>query len=352
MATIHAIRGLLLEEVLLNLLRDSGYVAIDKANTSDKTLKNGRSGLEVKGRGWNHQIDAIADFSVSPPFSHPIRLLLEAKFYNKNIGIDIIRNAVGVLKDVGEYWVTNDNNDIYKPRYHYQYAVFTSSAFTKPAQKYAFAQDIYLIKLENNEYFQPVIDSLKQLTYEDFNGTSGKEINIDLSDLRVAMRKSLKYKNPIHLENFIKFNNFPHENNLISLVFNESNNLSSSYLGVLGKGFPVFLTPSDSFNIQDLIRNPRIRICWNEEKWYIVKETVNCRDYNDEDIVFSFDLPKELLKLYSENNMLSEAGALDLKQEFMSSIKIMFKDQDNRIMSFLELKLDNQWIDRIREQLL
>ena len=99
MATIYAIKGLLLEEVLLQLLRASGYYAVENAN-GDSSLNSRNSGsLEVRGRGSKHQIDAIADFSVSPPFSYPIRLLLEAKFYKNNVGIEIVRNAVGVLKD-------------------------------------------------------------------------------------------------------------------------------------------------------------------------------------------------------------------------------------------------------------
>lgn len=95
MATIYAIKGLLLEEVLLNLLKESGYSTVNNAN-NDATLKQGHSGIEVKGRGLNHQIDVIADFIMTPPFSYPVRLLLEAKFYSSKVGIDIIRNAVEV----------------------------------------------------------------------------------------------------------------------------------------------------------------------------------------------------------------------------------------------------------------
>lgn len=49
MATIYAIKGLLLEEVLLNLLKESGYSIVNDVN-NDATLKQGHSGIEVKGR--------------------------------------------------------------------------------------------------------------------------------------------------------------------------------------------------------------------------------------------------------------------------------------------------------------
>lgn len=56
----------------------------------------------VKGRGGEHQIDAIADFIVHQPFSYPQRLLVEAKCYSNKVRLPVIRNAAGVLKDVNE----------------------------------------------------------------------------------------------------------------------------------------------------------------------------------------------------------------------------------------------------------
>lgn len=349
LATIYAIRGLLLEEVLLNLLKESGYSTITEVG-NDITLNQGHSGIEVKGRGWNHQIDAIADFLMTPPFSYPIRLLLEAKFYtSQDIGINVIRNAVGVLKDVNEYWVSN--NEISKHRFHYQYAVFTSSSFSTPAQKYAFAQDIYLIKLENNKYFLPIINSIKDLKYNDFNGNSVNEININLSELRYMVRESLKSYNRNILSAYISNKNFERSEDKFYNLYNSSINLSRSFLGMIGRRFPIFLTPSPSFNIEELILNPSIRICWDDNYWYIIKNSANCRALNEEDILFSFDLPDELFKLYEDNNMLTESRALDMKEELMSTIQIIFKNSTNSILSQLELKLDNEWIQNIRERI-
>nr|WP_165375103.1 restriction endonuclease [Malaciobacter halophilus] len=347
MATIYAIKGLLLEEVLLNLLKESGYSTVNNAN-NDATLKQGHSGIEVKGRGWNHQIDAIADFIMTPPFSYPVRLLLEAKFYSSKVGIDIIRNAVGVLKDVDEYWVTN-NNEISKQRFNYQYAVFTSSSFTNPAQRYAFAQDIYLIKLENNKYFLPIVSSIRNLEYQDFNGTSNDNININLSELRTKVRESLKHQSQSILSTYITSKGF--SSNKFNTLYEASTTLNSSFLGMLDQRFPVFLTPSPTFDIIDLINNPTIRICWDDDYWYIVKNNADCRLLEEDDILFSFDLPDELFNLYADNDMLTQHNALNLKEELMSTIQIIFKNADQSIMSSLELKLDNQWLENIREHI-
>jgi hypothetical protein len=72
--TVGQVRGMLLEEAALFLLRVNGYRpvwAIHPKNF-DPTLQKGKSGLEVKGRGGVHQIDAIADFVVTQPFSEDV----------------------------------------------------------------------------------------------------------------------------------------------------------------------------------------------------------------------------------------------------------------------------------------
>lgn len=348
MATIYAIKALLLEEVLLNLLKHSGYIPVNSTE-NDPTLKDGSAGIEVKGRGWNHQIDAIADFAMSPPFSYPIRLLLEAKFYADPIGIDIIRNAVGVLKDVDEFWVSNNLDRMAKPRYHYQYAIFTSSSFTFPSQQYAFAQDIYLIKLENNKYFLPIVNAIDSLTFEDFHGESNLKIDIHLSTLRKKIRESLKYSNDYEFNTYITYNSFSQEK--LSNIFQKSTALSSSYLGMISQRFPIFLTPSPTFNIQNLIVDPTIRICWDNDYWYIVKRTANCRYLSDDDILFSFDLPEDIFKLYTDNDMLTPRKALDLKGELMSSIQIVFQSSDQRLISSIELRLDDNWLENAKRHM-
>lgn len=172
MATIPQIRGMLLEEAVLYLLRSSGYRTIDDPR-NDPTLRKGYAGLEVIGRGSIHQIDAIADFTVAQPFSHPQRLLVEAKFKKGRVGIEVLRNAIGVLKDVDEYWVTSNRNPGHnvrpgvadgeiKNRYHYQYAVFSATGYAPQAEDYAYAQDIYLIPLARSRFMEPIIASIRR----------------------------------------------------------------------------------------------------------------------------------------------------------------------------------------------
>jgi len=106
------VRGVLLEEVVLHLLKIVGYRVIDVKSKAEGTRK-GKSGLEVIGRGEKHQIDALAAFDYTPAFMYPLRLIVEAKCYKRSspIKIDIVRNSVGVLKDINEnYFSTKLHN--------------------------------------------------------------------------------------------------------------------------------------------------------------------------------------------------------------------------------------------------
>ncbi len=68
MAKIPQIGGMLLEEVILHLIAVSGYKGVTETQ-NDPTLciRKKDKALCVRGRGEMHQIDAIADFFLSPP---------------------------------------------------------------------------------------------------------------------------------------------------------------------------------------------------------------------------------------------------------------------------------------------
>ena len=152
----------MLEEAILMLLRASGYSTVANAR-DDPKLSEGPAGLNVLGRGGKHQIDAIADLRIGQPFSNPQRLLVEAKAYSEDrkVGLPIMRGAVGVLKDLSEYWVTNGPDQPAASRYHYQVAIFSTSEFTGDAQNYAFAQDVYLLPLRGSSFFGPVVTAIE-----------------------------------------------------------------------------------------------------------------------------------------------------------------------------------------------
>src|SRR5579872_2089170 len=149
MAQINHVHGMLLEEAVLYLIRVAGYNTVTyDASHPDPTLYEGKNKnnpksigiLHVRGRGEMHQIDAIADFFLNPPFSHPQRLLIEAKRYKDKdrVGLPVVRSVTGLLKDVSEAWVTTGllgtQQTVSRIRYYYQAAVISTSGFTKEAE--------------------------------------------------------------------------------------------------------------------------------------------------------------------------------------------------------------------------
>ncbi len=170
MAGIGQIRGAILEEAVSFLLRKVGYRI---ATHRDFGTRNGHSGLEVQGRGCWHQIDTLACFDASPAFMYPLRLLVEAKCYKTKIGVGVIRNAVGVLKDISENYFTLDamgnESDLQIQRFNYHGAVYSSSGFSKVAQHYAIAHQIFLIDYAGIHVMKPIIDEILSLELSDFS---------------------------------------------------------------------------------------------------------------------------------------------------------------------------------------
>jgi hypothetical protein len=150
MPGINQTRGAILEEIVLHLLIIVGYRIVSE---HEEGVQLGSSGLEVQGRGDWHQIDGLAAWDRSPSFMYPLRLMVEAKCYAKErrIGIGIVRNAVGVLKDISENYFSKliDDNEIRMPRFNYLSAIFSTSQYTENAQRYAVAHQIFLIQYEN-----------------------------------------------------------------------------------------------------------------------------------------------------------------------------------------------------------
>ena len=340
MISANQARGMLLEEVILSLLKKTGYKTIESVGNDD-TLTNVSTGIAVKGRGTNHQIDAIADSLIQHPFSNPQRLLLEAKCYatRRKIGIDILRNAFGVLQDVNEYWVPGQGTLADRKRYHYQYAVFATSGFTKPAQEYAFAHDIYIVPLANSAFLAPVLRAIQKFSTRFFNASTVDRNLIRMKHLRKAVRNSLHYNNTNEIDVFFPKGDPRYK--AIKQLVKENFKISGAFIATLGNSLPIFLVPKKAETLNAISQNQTIRIYWDRSGWYL--------ESRDGERLFSFDLPKQLFEMYAENGFLSRHAAIDLKAEYMSTIQA-FRVDDGRLR-IITLKLDHDWIHQIRERL-
>lgn len=151
MSTSAGLRGYLLEEALAWLLRNSGYNLLTGSAQDPDELVMKHGALHVMGRGTDHQVDVLGEFTLTPAFSLPIRMFLEAKYYRTPCELRVVRNAHGVIHDINEHFVTGDDSPA-RRRYRYVYSLFSASGFTGPAQAYAMAQQISLVDLSGESF--------------------------------------------------------------------------------------------------------------------------------------------------------------------------------------------------------
>jgi hypothetical protein len=338
MSTKHQVRGVLLEEAILALLRAAGYRTVTQVG-SDPTLGTCAAGLTVRGRGACHQIDAIADLRVGLPFSNPQRLLVEAKAYAdyRPIGLATVRGSVGVLKDVSEYWIAKSATAPAINRYHYQAAIFSTSEFTTGAQQYAYAHDIYLVPLARSAYFSPVIVALDNATNR-LPIEGGNVIGVDLTRLRRHIRSILQPEVQATNTNTIDFA-------WASEFTTAAKRVGQSLIAILGHAFPVFLTPGRDIDLTELPPEQEVRIHFEADSgangWTIATRAGVT--------LFTFDLPDELFDLYADEGILSERKAVDLKETLLGEFTALYAPQERvRVFNF---RLDHGWVQEVRARI-
>lgn len=327
----HHIRGMLLEEAIFELLRRTGFLPIDKAGT-DQTLRDGDAGLYVQGRGSEHQIDVIGDYPLTMPFSHPARLLIEAKFYGKNrkVGLAVVRNSYGVLRDVSEYFVPGDTPS---RRYHYQAAVFAATDFSPKSQSYAFAHDIYLVPLRRNGAFSPIIVSVE--TIESAAGPRAQ--GLELKDIRFKTRNFLRRIGELdEMSTYL--------GPALLAIRSALEQIGSAYIARTTNGFPLFLLPlqTDSFESVSSQRTMRVRVRNLRSKgWFL--ET---HDGHHRQPLFSFDLPRELFDIYQREGRLTSRAMSAMKQAEFEKI-FAFRVRDDGV-EVVTMQLDREWISDVQ----
>lgn len=347
--TVKASRGALLEELVLKLLKMVGYRIIADPDPTEGT-RNGGAGLELRGRGEWHQIDALAAFDRTPAFMYPLRLLVEAKCYQKKsrVGIGIVRNSVGVLKDIDEnffsYSLEGDSKDdsARGARFNYRAAIFSSSGYSKPALRYALAHQIYLIQYKDVSLMGPVINGLLALrkvhirTNADIKRlrrSLGAALNGDLR----ALRQGFTGNGAAHIER---------------RVIEPFNKIGASYFGVLQGKWPMQLFSERALPPMAFMESDEVECRlygMGANRWSFVPDGI---DRNSEDYFrLEFDLPDEIV--LALDPMRDDAlQVANLKEQHFA-----FLDVSGRIGGVqrqIRLKLSREWwqdyVHRIRNR--
>ena len=345
-------KGYLLEIVLSKLIEVNGYEVITERNIpyeqgvphGEQEIVSKHNGLNVRGRGGYHQFDTLGTFKITPPFVYPLRLFVEAKCYKKiKVGIDRVRMGVGILNDINTNYATVDlsTEQLSIKRYQYHYAIFSTSGFSSPAQRYAIAHKIHLIDLSSDVY-KDIINLIEQIVYKlmDNSGIDDSEFNNfkkKFSDLIYDRHyysevKKLFVQDIMHLVRVLKRNI---ENQFL-------------YLATINSVHIIPLLANSKFN-ELLKSNPHqnVSIHFNPEKpyeWIIVPivDTVELPHYS-----IRFTLP-ELLSDYMGKDA---EKAMHIKDKMIGKITfIAYLDNINPTLCTLTFDkaatLNNPWTFR------
>lgn len=324
-------KGYLLEIVLSKLIEVNGYEVIREHNIpyeysvpyEEQEIVSNSNGLNVRGRGGYHQFDTLGTFKITPPFVYPLRLFVEAKCYaSTKVGIDRVRMGVGVLNDINTNYATVDlsTEQLSIKRYQYHYAIFSTSGFSKPAQRYAIAHKIHLIDLSNDAY-KGIINLIEQIVDELMD-------NSDIDSSEFNNFKNL-FSELIYDGYYYHGDNKFFVSDLLHLVRALKRNIENQflYLATINSVHMIPLLANSEFN-ELLKSNPHqnVSIHFNPEnpdEWIIVPIIDNDEVPN---LSISFTLP-ELLREYIYQDV---ENAMLVKEKFIHKfVFIAYLDNDN-----------------------
>ena len=342
-------KGYLLEIVLSKLIEVNGYEVIREHNIpyeysvpyEEQEIVSNSNGLNVRGRGGYHQFDTLGTFKITPPFVYPLRLFVEAKCYaSTKVGIDRVRMGVGVLNDINTNYATVDlsTEQLSIKRYQYHYAIFSTSGFSKPAQRYAIAHKIHLIDLSNDAY-KGIINLIEQIVDELMD-------NSDIDSSEFNNFKNL-FSELIYDGYYSHGDNKFFVSDLLHLVRALKRNIENQflYLATINSVHMIPLLANSEFN-ELLKSNPHqnVSIHFNPEnpdEWIIVPIIDNDEVPN---LSISFTLP-ELLREYIYQDV---ENAMLVKEKFIHKfVFIAYLDNDNPTICTLTFNkattMENPW---------
>lgn len=345
---ISAARGAILEELVLYLLTKVGYRTI-QADIAEGT-RDGHSGLEVKGRGAWHQVDALAAFDRTPAFMYPLRVMVEAKCYSvgNTVGIEVVRNAVGVLKDISEnYFIfrspkTNET-EVHVPRFNYHAAIFSTSGYSSAAQRYAIAHQVFLIQYSRIPVLDPVIEGLQSLDETHIaDPVSVPRKKTITALLRGEIFQMLGSADHITASPFSVLTPAGRRH-VRDRIISPLSSIKGSYFGMLQGKWPMHLLSHNPLPPAVFARSDEV-LCKiygrDSDRWSFVP--VASRDGDDNWFRLEFDIPEEVLALVEATGR-DRVALAQVKQEQFSTLDVA--GQIGGIYRQVRLRLDEEWLE-------
>lgn len=239
------IRGYLFHVVIRMLLEKSGFSLVVPDGTNKNRVRRTRNGLvELRGRGCWHQIDCPCDWERTVPFLPPVRLIGEVRYHMSEIKKESVRNFIGVLTDIREYYVYDEvlGGDAPENQRMEIGVFFAANGFWPEAERLAYSHGVRTVSYKNNRQ----LERMKELIFELESRYLKYEIVIQQASFLAHFAQMLGGElTPVQ---FAQLYNLPGEaEELMERMTEELARIATSFFAVTPTGIMVHLLGEDRF---------------------------------------------------------------------------------------------------------
>ena len=156
-------RGYLFEIFVSKMLQKNGFIKCEYNNGTQiyqKPCELISQDGEIQGRGTKYQIDFVGIYERNIPFIYPLRILVECKYYKNGIYKNVIREFIGVTKDIDENYFYNQREE--RIRFLNIPIVFSATFFQEEAINLAWAHGINTISYYNIPILKDFLEELDE----------------------------------------------------------------------------------------------------------------------------------------------------------------------------------------------
>ena len=389
---IHNIRGYLYEIFIGKHLKDNGFDECLKGKTTRGCKVNTQG--EIEGRGEYHQIDFAGVYTKLTPYIYPLRVLAECKYYKTSLQKHIIRQYIGVIKDISEnYYVPSETKSSNKksifdkqiPRFTDVPIIFSVNGFDTHSENLAWAQGINLVSHRGIPIFDEIIGLIDLIAQEikDFCTYNRCKESDCIKLIKFAINKiDISNVTDLHnyenvLQNLLVNQNFEDLNDIFHHCFHRfccSNvyefakklkNINTFIIATTEKGTVLILVSGENFPIEyfqinsEQLNNTEYNP--NRAQVGVYFESLD-NDNNNRVFYFQFNRNgnEDSRKFYFQPSRqmlsdqfpeLSEQKRIDLKKDFMGILSFIYDiDKVTRVLE-LEVKFPYETREELNKML-
>lgn len=349
------LKGTLLEYLVRQLLQNCGFSSV-RPDGHYIYAQNGTGLFFINGKGAAHDADVLMEPPIQLPFSYPSRLLFECKAYRNSVGLNVVRNALGLRYDINEFEIITDasiqqrkNNRRAnyaisdRTRFNYQVGVASVEHFSASAFEFAANNKISLLSMR---WLLP--DDICDL----FHAILPPYANSIPQPLRNQIYSFLRDKTKDASHKNYSVRTFIQQDEVIGKIIREfENKINTSFIGLTETGDLIFLFATAESNVNFFSQQSRFEDIRAQIHYHRQQPNVWTLDLFDDNrhSEFKFFVPERIMLIWQEYS-LDKAVAINLKGKFFSRIIIFTRPQEYRQLPFFVVNIDREWLDNIRQQ--